>query len=224
MRRKNKVERTSAQQAEGVVRSWILSGELRAGSRISERDVAEHLGLSRTPVREAIGRLEADGLLRRQGRSLVVWEIGIEEVVEVLAVRLLLESEAAYLAASRLHDDQIAAMMTALESLGTSEQATPARHWKVDDMVHLGIADGSGNRHYARIIRDMRERTRIFGIDRIPKRFDVGRTEHIKIVAALAARDPEAARMAMSTHIQNVRLGIIETLTGGGSSLSPFQK
>lgn len=208
-------EMTNARQAEDAVRSWILSGELAAGSNVTERDVAERLGLSRTPVREAISRLEAEGRLRRQGRSLVVREIGLEEVVEVLAVRHLLESESAFLATTRLSDEQIATMRKAATSLTTREQTTPAQHWGVDDAVHLTIADNSGNRHYARIIRDMRERTRMFGVDRIPNRFEAGRSEHLDIIAALEARDPERARAAMGTHIQNVRRGIILTLTGG---------
>lgn len=208
-------EPTNARQAEDAVRSWILSGELAAGSSVNERDIAERLGLSRTPVREAIGRLEVEGRLKRQGRSLVVREIGLEEVVEVLAVRLLLESEAAFLAATRLKDEQLAMMRAAVESLTTPDKTTPPMHWGVDDLVHLTIADGSGNRHYARIIRDMRERTRMFGVDRIPDRFDAGRAEHLEIIAALERRDPEKARSALGMHIQNVRRGIIEKLTGG---------
>ena len=80
----------------------LLSGELGGGAIVQDRRLAERLGLSRTPVREALGRLEGEGLLRREGRVLIVNAVSVEDIMEILAVRRVVEAEAVRLATGRL--------------------------------------------------------------------------------------------------------------------------
>ncbi len=208
------MEQTHSQMALEAVKKWILSGELASGAIVNEREIAEKLGLSRTPVREALGRLEGEGRLRKHGRSVVVSEIRLEEVMEVLALRMVLECEAVRLAATRLTAAQLGLMRRELEKFTKSKGMSPTRHWAVDDIVHLTIAEATGNQLLKKIIRELREKTRIFDVDRIPNRFDPGKAEHLDIVSALEAKNVDGAVNAMRRHLENVRQGIISNLTG----------
>src|SRR4051794_27241584 len=79
-----------AVSAYGQLRNMMLSGAIGGGQVIQERRLAEQLGLSRTPLREALGRLEGEGLLRRDGRYLFSLSVSVPEVMEILAVRRLM--------------------------------------------------------------------------------------------------------------------------------------
>jgi len=192
----------------------LLSGELRGGAIVQDRRLAELLGLSRTPVREALGRLEGEGLLRREGRVLVVNAVSVEDIMEILAVRRVMEAEAVRLATGHLSKTRIADIRAAIEGMVTVESVTGDRHWSVDDMVHLSIAEASGNRLILRLVKDLRERTRMFGLTRIPRRFDPGKAEHLAILAAMEEGDAERAARLMQAHIENARQGILDFISG----------
>jgi DNA-binding GntR family transcriptional regulator len=192
----------------------LLSGELSGGTIVQDRRLAELLGLSRTPVREALGRLEGEGFLRREGRVLVVNAVSVEDIMEILAVRRVIEAEAVRLATGRLSTSRIEEIRSAIEGMVTVESITGARHWSVDDMVHLSIAQASGNRLIMRLVKDLRERTRMFGLTRIPRRFDPGKAEHLAIIAAMEEGAANRAAMLMQTHIENTRQGILDFISG----------
>ncbi|MBB5049961.1 DNA-binding GntR family transcriptional regulator [Rhodopseudomonas rhenobacensis] len=205
---------TSSQLAFAAVKKWIKMGDLPAGSVVNERDIAEKLGLSRTPVREALGRLEGEGHLVKHGRSVLVSQIRVEEVLEILTLRILLECEAVRLAATRILPQQIKFIRQKLDSLTTAERTAPIKHWGVDDAVHLTIAEVSGNKLLLKTICELRERTRMFDVDRIPSRFDPGRQEHFEIIAALEERNADLAVQRMRLHLENVRQSILNSLAG----------
>jgi len=106
-----------AATAYAQLRGMLLRGELAPGQIIQERLLAEHFGLSRTPVRDALGRLEGERLLTRNGRALVVATITLQEVIDILQIRRLLESEAAYLAAGRMPHARIEEIRTELTAM-----------------------------------------------------------------------------------------------------------
>ena len=85
-------------------------------------------------------------------------------------------------------------------------------HWKVDDLVHLGIAEASRNAEVRRLILELRQRTRMFGLQRIPDRFERGRDEHLSILQAIADRAPDEAARLMAHHIDQARDAIIATI------------
>lgn len=205
-------ESTLSQSAFETMRGWIVSGELAAGSVVSERRIAERLGLSRTPIREALGRLEGEGHLRRDGRTIIVNAIDSREIMEILALRVLLEAEAARLAARRASVSKVKAIRTAVKAM-RQEKVTPEQHWLVDDQLHNGIAEASGNRTLQRLVADLGDRTRMFGIDKIPARFAPGQTEHLAILDALEKQDPDAAAAQMELHLQNVRKAILSSFS-----------
>ncbi|MBM6595460.1 GntR family transcriptional regulator [Microvirga pudoricolor] len=196
------------------LRSMLLSGELSGGAIVQDRRLAERLGLSRTPVREALGRLEGEGFLRREGRVLVVNTISVEDIMEILAVRRVMEAEAVRLATGRIPKGRIDEIRSAIDGMRTVESVTGDQHWSVDDMVHLSIAQASGNRLIYRMIRDLRERTRMFGLTRIPRRFDPGKAEHLGILAAMEEGAADRAAALMQEHIEHARQGILDFISG----------
>ena len=106
----------------------VLSGVIAGGQVIQERRLAGQLGLSRTPVREALGRLEGEGLLRREGRHLLCSNVSVAEVMEILSVRRLLEAEAARSAAVRLPLPQLEGLRAAILGMADPGSVTDDEH------------------------------------------------------------------------------------------------
>ena len=198
--------------AYGALLDMILRGSIAPGELVTERQIAGRLGMSRTPVREAVRRLEGEGTLERQrGGALVVRPYSMEEFLHALAVRRLLEGEAARLAAGKVSAELLAAARERIERLRVEGLADVAR--QDDRDFHAAIAQASGNPVLATTIADLRKRTAMFRLGRLPERRDQVCDEHLAIVDALERGDGEAARRAMQTHIDNVRAHLLQRLT-----------
>lgn len=206
-------DRSLTQNAYDAVLQMIHSGALTNGTVVNERRLAEQLGLSRTPVREALGRLEGSDYLRRSGRTLLVNGVELSEVLEIMAIRILLEADAARNAAGKMSATQLADIRQRLMSMTGPDQVTAREHWEVDDFLHLSIAEISGNKLSLRLIRELRTRTRMFGKEMVPMRFESGRDEHLAIIDAIEAGDGERAAQAMVKHIEGARYGIFQSVT-----------
>jgi DNA-binding GntR family transcriptional regulator len=217
----NRVHETGASEstltylALGKLRQMILSGELPGGTVVPERRVAERLGQSRTSVRAAMGVLEGEGYLHRDGRITIVTTIRVEEIIEIMMVRRVLEVEAARLAAGHLSGSQIQEIRSAILSMRDRKSTKPEHHWQVDDLVHLSIAEATGNHLLLQLIAELREKTRMFGLARIPARFELGKSEHLDPIAAIEAGNAKAATDAMARHLDNARSEIIRTISEG---------
>jgi DNA-binding GntR family transcriptional regulator len=199
----------------GRVLDMLLSGTLRAGAVLQERRLAEMLEVSRTPVREALGRLEAEALVsRRQGRTLVVADVGIETYVNLLDMRRILEVEAAGRATGRISAARVEEVVAANLAMAASAEVSPAQHWATDELVHATIAEQAGNPMVAATIRDLRRRTHIFDTARIAHRRGPGAQEHIDLIRAVAGSDPARSRELMGRHLDNVRDAIIDFILG----------
>lgn len=200
-------------QAYERILDMMLSGELPVGTILQERRIAEALSISRTPTREALGRLESEGLVARQfGRILTVREFSVHEFIEILNVRKLLEMEAAGLAVNNMSAERAREARQAIKALRKTETPTVAQHWAVDDLVHGLIAESSGNRTLTGLIRDLRRRTHMFNVRRIPNRLQASCHEHLALIDAIENGDAEGARRIAATHIENVKVSIIDKL------------
>jgi len=198
--------------AYGAVLDMILRGVLNSGELVTERQIAARLGMSRTPVREAVRRLEGEGTLERQrGGALVVRPHSMEEFLHALAVRRLLEGEAARLAAGKMAPELLATARARIARLRAEGLGESAR--QDDRDFHASIAAASGNPVLAMAISDLRKRTSMFRLGRLPERLDQVCDEHLAIVEALTGGDGEAARAAMQGHIDNVRAHLLQRLT-----------
>lgn len=193
----------------------LIAGELRPGDVITERHMAHRLNASRTPIREALGRLEAEGLVHKQpNRGVTVSPFSTEAFLDILNVRILLEGEAAWLAAGRIPDDRTTAARNALKALAGNPSPTLAEIWEADDLLHTEIANASGNRLMADMIHDLRRRTHVFNAYRnaITPKYSV--EQNTLLLDALCRGDREQARATMIEHINTVKLAIIERLSG----------
>ncbi|ADO42705.1 GntR family transcriptional regulator [Ketogulonicigenium vulgare] len=192
----------------------LVSGELRPGDVIVERRMASFLNASRTPVREALGRLEAERLVYKQAnRGVIVSPFSTENFVNLLNVRKLLEAEAARLAAGKLTEAQIADLRAALTGLAAIAQPTLAQVWEVDNKLHGAIATASGNPLLAEMIGDLRRRTHVFNAYRSPTAQKFSDTENFTLLDAVASGDAEHARQTMIQHIERVKTALIEQLS-----------
>ena len=196
----------------------VLSGEAAHGQMINERRLAEMLGISRTPVRDALLMLEAEGLLVRQGtRGLQIRQMRIEEYMDALHIRQILEPEVARLAQGRISREDLQAIRGQLVELVDSKPSTGERPDRekvraVDDLLHGSLAKAAGNPQLADIIRTVRRRTQIFDLRSIPQRFDETCAEHLSIIDALLEGDAQKASEAMRNHLDNVQGSILQTL------------
>lgn len=184
----------------------ILSCRLPGGSVIQERKLALALGVSRSPMRDALNRLEGEGLLvRLTERLLTVRVITLEDYLHSLDVRALIEPQAAALATPRVRDDEIARMDEMLREIEAAGEPTPEQHWAFDDLLHDTLAERSGNPFLAGTIREMRRYTKIFERQTVPPRINPGAGDHRKILKALREGRADQVRSAMAEHIRNVR-------------------
>ncbi|EUB99522.1 transcriptional regulator, GntR family [Rhizobium sp. CF080] len=208
-----------ALQAYEQILNLILSGQAEPGVMVTERRLADTLNMSRTPIRDALLMLEGEGLLIRQGsRGLQVKQTRVEDYMDALQVRQMLEPEAARLAAGRMPADELDQLREALNAL-----IDDARHGKtkperasvrdVDDRLHGGIGDAAGNPQLAQIIRTLRRQTQIFDLRSVPERLESTCQEHLDIVGALRDGRGDDAAKAMRQHLDHVRDSIIRRLT-----------
>jgi len=194
----------------------VVAGKLPGGTVIQERLIARHLNLSRTPIREAVSRLEGEGILKRVSpRVLMVNRVSVSEVLEIIAVRRLLEVEAVGAAVGKMSAAETAALSERVRALQSSSNVTAKEYHGLDDEIHEGIAKASGNQTLCSIISDLRRRTAMFDMRRVPERFQPSCEEHLRILDAIGRQDRARAQTEIATHLDNVRQSILRRLSGG---------
>jgi len=197
-----------------TLRRMILEKALRSGGPVVEGRLAEELKISRTPMREALLRLEGEGLLVHTGaRSYSVRVVKVEEYFQAMKVRELLEAEAIGLAIGKIDKRLVQQLVKKLKSLGSGQQEQA--HWQIDDQVHTLMARGSGNEVLARTIAVVRTNSRLFELVTPFNRIEEDRAEHLAILDAYLSDDAEGARAAMRTHLLNLRRYVLDRLAEG---------
>ncbi|WP_062232775.1 GntR family transcriptional regulator [Aureimonas sp. N4] len=196
------------QQAYGKILDMILSGALAPGDTLQEAKLGDALAMSRTPVREAIKRIEAEGLAAQEGRFLKVRRLTRSQVEEIFFLRAALESACARQAVSLAPQvlDALAARVERLLGQGPGEEDEQRR---VDDDLHRAVALASGSRTMLATIEDLRRRTCMFDHTQVPERFRLSCEEHLGLIAALRAGDGERAGQLMGAHIDHARDAIL---------------
>jgi DNA-binding GntR family transcriptional regulator len=180
---------------------------IKQGSKLVEIVLAQQLGVSRTPVRSAIKKLEADGLVNSiPNRGAFVITPTRREIKETFLVRAQLEMMATRLATARAKDTDITRLreLLALESQ-VFDQSDLDEYYTVNDNLHLKIAELSGNRVLVGYIRDLLDRSRIYLIlyDPFYKLEYTPTAEHHAIIDAIAAGDADQACYAVQIHINS---------------------
>lgn len=205
---------TLAGQAYGAISTMIEQRELAAGSVIVEQQIADVLGISRTPLRHALQKLESQGVLvKSANRSFQVRKVELSEYLQSLKVRELLEAEAAALCVDRIDPAEIAAARETLKAVKNQQPYDMLAHWRSDDEVHGLVIENCGNRVMADMLLSLRASTKMFEIDRLAERLEPDTRQHESILDALEARDARLARKAMAGHIRSLRQFAIDTVS-----------
>lgn len=195
------------------VLAMIVNRELPSGTVIQERKLAGSLGVSRTPMREALGRLEGEGwLVRLTDRLLSVKVVTLDEYLQALQVRRLLETRAVVMATPRIEKRVLERLRAEVKALNSHKNPTYDMHWKVDGNLHGTIAQSCGNAIMATVIADLRRLTQQFEIQTIPRRIKPGCAEHLAILDAMIAGNAGKASKAMRMHLDRVRAGVMDVL------------
>jgi DNA-binding GntR family transcriptional regulator len=194
-----------AAQAYNAVSEMIRRRRLGGGHVIVEARLAETLGISRTPLREALQRLEGEGLVHKgDGRNYVVRHVDIGEYIQSLKLRLLIEPQAAVEAMDSIPGRKLIEVRREIDELmGATIYHTDA-HWFSDDHLHNLIIDYCGNEVMAKVLRNLRATTRLFEIGRLQDRLTPDSTEHLLIIDALQRKDAEAGYKAVAAHIESL--------------------
>jgi DNA-binding GntR family transcriptional regulator len=196
------------------MREMILRGEVATGTALQEKRMADRLGVSRTPVREAITRLVSDGLvIREAGLTPIVRRLSIDDFIEILHVRRLLEVEAAGRAALVGGTPELKALREVFVGFRDGVVPNPETHIEADDRLHNAVVRLARSQLLEGMVSDLRQKTRIFDMGRVPERLCPGAIEHIEIIDAVMAQDCERAQAAMRNHIDNVRSSVLSHLS-----------
>lgn len=203
-----------SERAHRTLTNMLLTGELEPNEVLTERQLALRLGISRTPLREAVRRLEGARLLERQrSGALVVRALPVEEFMHILSVRRLLEGEAARLAAGKVPLAVLENLKRRIEDvLALPDGVITPEVSDSDHDLHALIVTASGNPVLQQVITDLRTRTAMFRYGRLPARRNAVCSEHLAIIDAIIEGDAQKAQLAMQTHIDQVRLTILARL------------
>ena len=205
------------------LRGEILDGVLPQAAVLGEVEQAERLGVSRTPVREALVRLAADGLVSSplgaspSGRGLVVTELSVRGVTELYELRLALEEQAARLAATRGDPRVFAALAERFREapvlLNLGEDGL-SRYYELSDDFDAAVDDAVANPYLTTALGSVR--THLARIRRLsrhdPERLRAAASEHLLIVEAIAAGDAHLAGHATHIHLHNSRSHIVASV------------
>jgi len=196
----------------------ILTGKYKRGELLSELKLSAELGVSRTPVREAIRRLEQEHIIRDTGRGLEVVAISREDMLDMYEIRIQLEGNAAARAASHITDAQLKEMEEILElqRFYIEKGGAPGEYADdikdLDSRFHALIYRSCGSMAYEDTLTPMHRKMTKFRKASVSKksRAMLSYQEHVAILEALKAHEPELARSRSVQHIINARDNIKE--------------
>jgi DNA-binding GntR family transcriptional regulator len=185
------------------VRADIVHGALRPNQRLVEIELAERLGVSRTPVRETLQRLTLEGLVRRDRGGWVVHEHSRDEIRSIYEVRAALDGYAAFLAADRATASELDALEALYPEGDAAVALSPDTQVELNERFHDGVIAAAGNRRLVQLSRASRQ---YYFNYRIARRYDAEETResiegHRRILAALAQRDGRAAESRAREHV-----------------------
>lgn len=213
-----------ASQAYAEVRAAIIDGRLGAGSTIVEVEVASMLGISRTPVRQALRRLELEGRLERDERGrLFVHGLTRAEVVDLFTVRRLLEGYSARLAAHRISDEELERLeRLLLADVEASRRGDAEGLAQSNERLHDLVLEASRSRALVAIVRELRGR--VYGLNAFAVGGDEHRRtflrEHTLMVRLLREGDATGVERLIHDHLGLAQELVAEGLESGSQRLT----
>lgn len=195
----------------------IRYADLTPGEPLSENRISRALGISRTPVREALQLLAQEGLIEViPGRAVTIASRSIREVLDVLHIRLLLEPELIRLSTEAISDTQLETLWDSLLKMEQALEDEDRAAWsKADTVWHEVLSEACPNKLLGEHVLQMRNRIhRYANVDHKLKfeQLRNGTTEHRVIVEAITEKNPQKAELLMRQHIENLRNNLFNQL------------
>jgi DNA-binding GntR family transcriptional regulator len=194
----------------GLVQNEILrrikSGELAAGAKLNEADLAEHLQISRSPVREAFRALEEAGLVKlEKNRGVFIRDLSDREAAELYQVRAGLDEMAGRILAEHVTDTQLEELNGTLTQLESSAVDGVNHYFPLNIAFHDRVVEMTGNETLLAMYRQVVNRMHLLRLRgfSVAGSSQASHEEHRHILAALATRNPDAAAKAMREHVMN---------------------
>ncbi|HJC48894.1 MAG TPA: GntR family transcriptional regulator [Candidatus Lachnoclostridium pullistercoris] len=200
-----------------TLRQAILKGELEPGERLMEIQLAERLGVSRTPIREAIRKLELEGLvlmIPRKGAE--VAKISARSLRDVLEVRRALEELAIELACQRMTEEEIDSLQKAQDDFKQAiAEGDPMKIAETDEHYHGVIYEGTQNAKLIQMLNNLREQMYRYRLEYIKDedKRKILILEHERVLRAIRERKVAEAKEAMREHIDNQEITVAKNIT-----------
>lgn len=206
---------TIAEQIAAALRQEIVMGQLAAGTRLPQVEIAQRFGVSITPVREAFGLLQRDGLVQIDThRGVTVFLPTFQDLVEHYEIRMALETLAIEKVAECFQDRDAPPLIAVLDEMSTTNDA--ARYVAWNQQFHLSLYRLSGRVRLVTMIEELRNASlaynHLYAAADIPKNAEHLDREHREILAACQANDPLRAANAVRNHIQQTLIHVKELL------------
>jgi len=197
------------------IKQQLLDGSFSEGMRLTEEQLANQLGISKSPVREALNRLEAEGLVCIESRrGAYVREFSMKELSDLYEFREVLELHS--IAAAEITPPLLCQMAESIERtkkfLATGDKL---KHIEEDLRFHGMIAAASGNAEFCRVFENIQQKSLLCRVKTYHLSGSTSPSGHRKIYQALKSQDRRAAKLAMQQHIQLVKNRLLESLETG---------
>jgi DNA-binding GntR family transcriptional regulator len=208
-----------------VLREEILNGRLRPGELLTEPMLCERVGVSRTPIREAVAELEAEGLIVRRNHRLMITELSAQAASEIYGARIPLEVEAARLVAAHGSSECLAELERAV---AIAQFEASRDNWrgvaKSAREFHDTIFAHAGNSVLERMLHQLHDRVdhyRIFATPGGDSRLTASLAEHERLVSAISAQNQDEAVALMTKHLESARDHLLSSFAGRVAALGP---
>ena len=212
---------TIPEQIAAALRHDIVTGHLAAGTRLRQLEIAQRFGVSTTPVREAFGLLQSDGLVRMDThRGVTVFLPTIEDLIEHYEIRRALEMLAVEKAAERFQSQDAPPLIAILDEM--RDTSDPVRYVERNQAFHVRLYRLSGRARLVAMIEDLRNASlaynHLYAAADVPHDAQRLDREHREILAACQAGDSARAATAVRDHISQTILHVMHLLETGGST------
>ena len=199
------------------IKDAIRNADLVPGQTLSESKLSKRLGISRTPVREALQQLAQEGLVQIiPGRAVTVASLSVQEVLNVVHVRSILEPEIARLAAASISPDDLEKLSIIIQNMEEAIENKDRTTWsKADSRFHEILSASCPNNLLGEMVIQVRNRISYLSTDSQTNynRMLACTQEHRRVADAIVAGDPQAAEEAMRDHIEKLRESFFSRLT-----------
>lgn len=199
-----------------LLKRRIIDGRFPPGAKLTEESLVKELGVSRTPIREALNRLAQDGLITIiPYRGAFVTTLSEEDVRDVFEIREALEGMAARLAAERMTPKTLARLRRHFkEGMAASRGNGYVEYSHADREFHEALARASGNRQLIQFLKALADRFQMIRRQtvRLSGRAQKSFREHLTVIEALSRRDPHMAETRIREHIRNVRSDLFKAM------------